>query len=183
MGVASTRVDEDLRRVFRTEGRVYIYAANGHGAWEAAVVNVLSRGDKVLVLESGRFAAGWGAMASMLGVEIETIAGDQRRAVDPATLEARLRADTEGSIKAVMLVQVDTASSVVNDIPAVRRAMDAAGHGALLMVDTIASLATMPFEMDDWGVDVAVSGSQKGLMTPPGLSFVAAGAKSKAAHA
>ncbi|MCG8360320.1 MAG: aminotransferase class V-fold PLP-dependent enzyme, partial [Kiloniellales bacterium] len=120
---------EDLRRVFRTEGRVYIYAANGHGAWEAAVVNVLSRGDKVLVLESGRFAAGWGAMASMLGVEIETIAGDQRRAVDPATLEARLRADTEGSIKAVMLVQVDTASSVVNDIPAVRRAMDAAGHG------------------------------------------------------
>ena len=174
---------EDLRRVFRTEGRVYIYAANGHGAWEAAVVNVLSRGDKVLVLESGRFAAGWGAMASMLGVEIETIAGDQRRAVDPATLEARLRADTEGSIKAVMLVQVDTASSVVNDIPAVRRAMDAAGHGALLMIDTIASLATMPFEMDDWGVDVAVSGSQKGLMTPPGLSFVAAGAKAKAAHA
>jgi alanine-glyoxylate transaminase / serine-glyoxylate transaminase / serine-pyruvate transaminase len=172
----------DLRRVFRTDGRVYIYAANGHGAWEAALVNVLSRGDTVLVLESGLFAAVWGEMARVLGLEVETLPGSWRRAVDPAVLETRLRDDSTGRIKAVLVVQVDTASGVVNDIPAVRQAMDAAGHEALLMVDAIASLATMPFEMDAWGVDVAVAGSQKGLMTPPGLSFVAAGRKGMAAH-
>jgi alanine-glyoxylate transaminase/serine-glyoxylate transaminase/serine-pyruvate transaminase len=172
----------DLRRVFRTEGRVYIYAANGHGAWEAALVNVLSRGDTVLVLESGLFAAVWGEMAAMLGLEVETLPGSWRRAVDPTALETRLRADRTGRIKAVLVVQVDTASGAVNDIPAVRQAMDAAGHDALLMVDAIASLATMPFDMDAWGVDVAVTGSQKGLMTPPGLSFVAAGHKGLAAH-
>ena len=172
----------DLRRVFRTEGRVYIYAANGHGAWEAALVNVLSAGDAVLVLESGLFAAVWGEMAGVLGLEVETLPGDGRRAVDPAALEARLRADGVGRIKAVLVVQVDTASGVVNDIPAIREAIDAAGHDALLMVDAIASLATMPFEMDDWRVDVAVAGSQKGLMTPPGLSFVAAGPKALAVH-
>ncbi len=173
---------EDLRRVFRTRGRTYIYAANGHGAWEAALVNVLSRGDKVLVLESGIFAVGWGEMAAMLGVEVERLPGDWRRAVDPAAVEARLSEDKAGEIKAVLVVQVDTASAVVNDIPAIRKAMDAAGHPALLMVDAIASLGTMAFEMDDWGVDVAVTGSQKGLMTPPGLSFVAAGDKAVAAH-
>ena len=173
---------EDLRRVFRTRGRTYIYAANGHGAWEAALVNVLSRGDKVLVLESGIFAVGWGEMAAMLGVEVERLPGDWRRAVDPAAVEARLSEDKAGEIKAVLVVQVDTASAVVNDIPAIRKAMDAAGHPALLMVDAIASLGTMAFEMDDWGVDVAVTGSQKGLMTPPGLSFIAAGDKAVAAH-
>jgi alanine-glyoxylate transaminase / serine-glyoxylate transaminase / serine-pyruvate transaminase len=172
----------DLRRVFRTEGRVYIYAANGHGAWEAALVNVLSRGDTVLVLESGLFATVWGEMAAMLGLEVETLPGSWRRAGDPAALETRLRADRTERIKAVLVVQVDTASGAVNDIPAVRQAMDAAGHDALLMVDAIASLATMPFEMDAWGVDVAVTGSQKGLMTPPGLSFVAAGREGLAAH-
>ena len=172
----------DLRRVFRTEGRVYIYAANGHGAWEAALVNVLSAGDTVLVLESGLFAAVWGEMARVLGIEVETLPGGWRHAVDPAAFEARLRADGTGRIKAVLVVQVDTASGAVNDIPAIREAMDAAGHDALLMVDVIASLATMPFEMDQWGVDVAVAGSQKGLMTPPGLSFVAAGPKAVAAH-
>jgi alanine-glyoxylate transaminase/serine-glyoxylate transaminase/serine-pyruvate transaminase len=173
---------DDLRRVFRTAGRTYIYAANGHGAWEAALVNVLSAGDRVLVLESGLFATGWGEMAAMLGIEVETLPGDWRRAVDPAAVEARLRADKTQGIKAVLAVQVDTASGVVNDIPAVRKAMDAAGHPALLMVDAIASLGTMPFEMDGWGVDVAVTGSQKGLMSPPGLSFVAAGDKGMAAH-
>jgi alanine-glyoxylate transaminase/serine-glyoxylate transaminase/serine-pyruvate transaminase len=172
----------DLRRVFRTEGRVYIYAANGHGAWEAALVNVLSAGDAVLVLESGLFAAVWGEMARVLELEVETLPGDWRRAVDPAALEARLRADRAGRIKAVLVVQIDTASGGVNDIPAIRQAMDAAGHDALLMVDAIASLATMRFEMDQWRVDVAVAGSQKGLMTPPGLSFVAAGPKAVAAH-
>src|SRR5262245_32316604 len=172
----------DLRRVFRTEGRVYIYAANGHGAWEAALVNVLSRGDTVLVLESGLFAAVWGEMARVLGLEVETLPGSWRRAVDPAALETYLRADRAGRIKAVLAVQVDTASGIVNDIPAIRQAIDAAGHDALLMVDAIASLATMPFDMDGWRVDVAVAGSQKGLMTPPGLSFVAAGRDALAAH-
>ena len=173
---------DDLRRLFGTRGRTYIYAANGHGAWEAALSNVLSRGDKILVLESGVFATSWGETAAMFGVEVEALPGDWRRAVDPAALEARLRGDTAGEIKAVLAVQVDTASAVVNDIAAIRKAMDAAGHGALLMADTIASLGTMPFEMDGWGVDVAVSGSQKGLMTPPGLSFVAAGERAVAAH-
>ncbi len=174
---------EDLRRVFRTEGRAHIYIANGHGAWEGALANVLSRGDKVLIVESGTFAILWGQMAEALGAEVEVLAGDGRRAADLAALEARLRADGAGEIKAVLIVQVDTASGVVNDIPAVRRAMDGAGHGALLMVDVIASLATMPFEMDEWGVDVAVAGAQKGLMMPPGLSFVAtSGDKAKAAH-
>ena len=173
---------EDLRRVFRTQGKTYIYAANGHGAWEAALVNVLSRGDKILVLESGVFALGWGQMAAMLGIEVAALPGDWRRAVDPAALEARLRDDKAHEIKAVLVVQVDTASAVVNDIPALRKAMDAAGHPALLMVDAIASLGTMPFDMDDWGIDVAVTGSQKGLMAPPGLSFVAAGEKGIAAH-
>ncbi|MCP5372252.1 MAG: aminotransferase class V-fold PLP-dependent enzyme [Hyphomicrobiales bacterium] len=172
----------DLPKVFGTAGRVYLYASNGHGAWEAAVTNVLSRGDRILVLESGRFAIGWGETARMLGVEIEVLPGGWRRAVDPAAVEERLRADTAGAIKAVLVVQVDTASGVVNDLAAIRRAMDAAGHGALLMADAIASLATMPFEMDAWGIDVAVSGSQKGLMTPPGLGFVAAGPRARAAH-
>jgi alanine-glyoxylate transaminase/serine-glyoxylate transaminase/serine-pyruvate transaminase len=172
----------DLAHVFRTEGRVYIYAANGHGAWEAALVNVLSKGERILVLESGLFATVWGEMAAMLGLEVEKLPGSVRRAVDPAALEARLGADREGRIRAILVVQVDTASGCVNDIPAIRAAIDAAGHPALLMVDCIASLATMPFEMDGWRVDVAVSGSQKGLMTPPGLSFVAAGPRTLAAH-
>ncbi len=173
---------DDLPRVFRTRGRTYIYVANGHGAWEAALVNVLSRGAKILVLESGMFAVAWGEMAAALGVEVETLPGDWRRAVDPAALEARLRADRAGELKAILVVQVDTASGVVNDVAAIRRAIDAAGHGALLMVDAIASLATMPFEMDEWGVDVAVAGSQKGLMMPPGLGFVAAGERAMTAH-
>ena len=163
---------DDLRRVFGTAGRTYIYAANGHGAWEAAVSNTLSRGDKVLVLESGRFAIGWGEMASMMGVEVEILPGDSRRAVDMAALEARLRQDADAEITAVMVVQVDTASSVFNDIPAVRKAMD-----ALVRIPMAPAI-----DMDDWGVDIAVAGSQKGLMTPPGLSFVAAGDKAVAAH-
>ncbi len=173
---------DDLKTLFATKGRTYIYAANGHGAWEAAITNVLSRGDTVLVLESGRFALGWGEMAKTMGIEVEVLPGDWRRAVDPAAVEARLKQDKAGRIKAVLVVQVDTASSVVNDIPAIRKAIDAAGHPALFLVDTIASLGTMPFEMDGWGVDVAVTGSQKGLMTPPGLGFVAAGPKASAAH-
>ncbi|MGE0850373.1 MAG: alanine--glyoxylate aminotransferase family protein [Hyphomicrobiaceae bacterium] len=172
----------DLKSLFATAGRTYIYAANGHGGWEAAFSNVLSRGDAVLVLESGRFAIGWGEMARMMGVEVEILKGDWRRAVDPAALEARLKRDKSHAIKAVMVVQIDTASGVVNDIAAVRKAMDAAGHPALLMVDCVASLGCVPFDMDGWGVDVAMSGSQKGLMTPPGLAFVAANERARKVH-
>lgn len=173
----------ELRGLFAVgDGRAYIYAANGHGAWEAALSNVLSRGDRILVLESGRFAAGWGQMAGDLGVEVTTLAGDWRRAVDPAAVEDALRKDTEHRIKAILVVQVDTASGVVNDIPAISAARAAAGHPALLMADCIASLACMPFDMAAWDVDVAVSGSQKGLMTPPGLGFVAARGRAFEAH-
>jgi alanine-glyoxylate transaminase/serine-glyoxylate transaminase/serine-pyruvate transaminase len=172
----------DLRRVFKTQGQTYIYAANGHGAWEAALVNIFSRGDKALILESGLFAAAWGRSADALGIRAEVLPGDWRRAVDPVALQARLRQDRAGEIKAVLTVQVDTASGVVNDIPAIRKAITEAGHPALLMVDTIASLATMPFDMDGWGVDVAVTGSQKGLMMPPGLSFIAANDRARAVH-
>lgn len=173
---------DDMGKVFQTKNRVYIYAANGHGGWEAAFSNVLSRGDKVLVLESGRFAIGWGEMASVMGAQVEVLHQDLRKAVDPAKVEARLRADKGQEIKAIMVVQIDTASSCVNDIPAIRKAMDNAGHPALLMVDCVASLGCMPFEHDAWGVDVSMAGSQKGLMTPPGLAFVAASDKARAAH-
>ncbi len=173
---------EDLKRVFRTNGHTYIYAANGHGAWEAALCNVLSRGDKILVLESGRFARGWGEMAQKLGVKVEVLQGDWRRAVRPDQVEERLRADKGHEIKAILVVQVDTASGVVNDIPAISKAIRAASHPALFMVDAVASLGTMPFEMDAWGIDVAVSGSQKGLMTPPGLGLVAASERAFALH-
>ena len=173
----------DLCRVFRTEGRSYIYIANGHGAWEAALTNVLSKGDRVLVLESGRFALGWGDAAAGLGAEVEVLKGHWRRAVRPDEVEARLREDKAGKIKAILAVQIDTASGAANDIAAIGRAIKAARHDALFMVDAVASLGCVPFEMDAWGVDVAVSGSQKGLMTPPGLGFVAAGARARAAHA
>lgn len=172
----------DLKRVFRTSGRTYMYAANGHGAWEAALCNVLSRGDKVLVLESGRFALGWGEMGEKLGLDVEVLEGDWRRAVRPDEVEERLRADKAHTIRAVLVVQVDTASGVVNDIPAISKAIRAANHPALFMVDAVASLGTMPFEMDAWGIDVAVSGSQKGLMTPPGLGLVAASERAFALH-
>jgi alanine-glyoxylate transaminase / serine-glyoxylate transaminase / serine-pyruvate transaminase len=173
---------QDLKTIFKTTGDTYIYISNGHGGWEAALTNVLSRDDKILVCESGRFAMGWGEGGAFIGLDVEVLPGDWRRAIDPNELEARLRADKNGDIKAILCVQIDTASGVVNDIPAIRQAMDAAGHEALLMVDTIASLACMPFDMDGWGVDVAVAGSQKGLMTPPGLAFVAANKKAKARH-
>jgi alanine-glyoxylate transaminase/serine-glyoxylate transaminase/serine-pyruvate transaminase len=172
----------DLKRIFRTTGETFVYAANGHGGWEAALSNVLSRGDKVLVLASGRFAIGWGEMARFMGADTEVLAGSWRAAVDPAAVEARLRADTGHTIKAVMVVQVDTASGVVNDIPAIRRAIDAASHPALFMVDGVASVGCMPFEMDEWRIDVAMSASQKGLMSSPGLAVVAANARALAAH-
>ena len=172
----------DVARVFNTKGQAYIYSANGHGAWEAALTNVLSKGDKILVLESGRFAIGWGNNAGRMGVEVEVLKGDMRRAVRPAEVEARLKADRGSSIKAVLVAQIDTASGVVNDIAAIGQAIRAARHDALLMVDAVASLGCMRFDMDDWGVDVAMSGSQKGMMAPPGLGFVAANDRAREIH-
>ena len=173
---------DDLSKLFATKGKSYIYISNGHGAWEAALSNVLSRGDKVLVLESGRFAIGWGNAAAAMGAEIEVLKGDWRRAIRPDEVEARLRADTRHSIKAILAVQVDTASGAYNDIEAIGKAIKASRHPALFMVDAVASLACMPFEMDKWGIDVAMSGSQKGLMTPPGLGFVAANERAREVH-
>jgi alanine-glyoxylate transaminase/serine-glyoxylate transaminase/serine-pyruvate transaminase len=172
----------DLGRLFATTGHCYVYIANGHGAWEATLSNVLSRGDKVLVLESGRFAINWGNAAAAMGADVEVLNGDWRRAVRPADVEARLRQDRDHRIKAILVAQVDTASGAVNDIEAIGKAIRASGHPALFMVDAVASLGCMPFEMDAWGIDVAMSGSQKGLMSPPGLGFVAANERARAVH-
>lgn len=172
----------DLSKLFATRGQSYVHIANGHGAWESTLSNVLSRGDKVLVLESGRFAIGWGNAAAAMGADVEVLRGDWRRAIRPAEVEARLREDKEHEIKAILAVQVDTASGAWNDIEAIGKAIRASGHPALFMVDTVASLGCMPFEMDAWGVDVAMSGSQKGLMTPPGLAFVAANDRAREVH-
>ncbi len=172
----------DLKRVARTEGQVALYISNGHGVWEAALANVTSPGDVVLVLATGRFAHGWSAIATSLGLKIELLEFGQERDVDPARIEAALRADTEGRIKAVLSVFVDTSTSVKSDVGSIRQAIDAAGHSALLMCDCIASLACDRFEMDDWGVDVTVTGCQKGLMTPPGMGFVFFNDKADAAR-
>src|SRR6266702_1367887 len=172
----------DLSKLFATKGRSYIYIANGHGAWEATLSNVLSRGDKVLVLESGRFAIGWGNAAAAMGADVEVLKGDWRRAIRPAEVAARLAQDKEHKIKAILAVQVDTASGAYNDIEAIGKVIKASGHPALFMVDAVASLGCMPFEMDKWGIDVAMSGSQKGLMSPPGLGFVAANDRAREVH-
>lgn len=174
---------DEIGGIAGTVGQSFIAAANGHGAWEMALTNTLSRGDKVLVLESGRFAIGWGEMGRVMGIEVEVLAGRPRRAVDPDAVEARLRADPGHTIKAVLVVQIDTASSVINDIAAIRAAIDRAGHPALYLVDCIASLGCVEYRMDAWGVDVTVAGSQKGLMVPPGLGFCWAGPRALAAHA
>jgi alanine-glyoxylate transaminase / serine-glyoxylate transaminase / serine-pyruvate transaminase len=172
----------DLSGLFATKGKSYIYIANGHGAWEAVISNVLSRGDKILVLESGRFAVGWGNAAAAMGVDVEVLKGDWRSAVKPAAVEARLRQDNEHRIKAILAVQVDTASGAFNDIEAIGKAIKSTGHPALFLVDAVASLGCMPFDMDGWGIDVAMCGSQKGLMTPPGLGFCAANERALEVH-
>jgi alanine-glyoxylate transaminase/serine-glyoxylate transaminase/serine-pyruvate transaminase len=172
----------DLSGLFATKGHSYIYIANGHGAWEAVLSNVLSRGDKVLVLESGRFAINWGNAAAAMGAEVEVLKGDWRRAVRVHEVEERLRKDKDHTIKAILVVQVDTASGAYNDIEAIGKAIKSTGHPALYLVDTVASLGCMPFEMDAWGIDVAMSGSQKGLMTPPGLGFCAVNDRAKETH-
>jgi len=173
---------QDLKDIFKTTGKSFIFIANGHGAWEAALSNVLSKGDKVLVLESGLFANGWGAAGATLGLDIEILPGSWQDAVKPDAVATRLKADTSHDIKAILMVQVDTASSLVNDVEAVGKAIQSTGHPALFMVDTIASLGTMNFEMDKWGVDVAVAAAQKGLMSPPGLSFNAVSKRAMEIH-
>ena len=162
----------DLKAVARTAHNVTIYIGNGHAAWEASLANTHSRGDLALVPATGQFAHGWAASAEGLGIRTEIIDFGKRTPMDAAQIEARLRADTEHEIKSVLMVHVDTSSSVLSDVAAMRRAIDAAGHPALLMVDCIASLGCDRFEMDEWGVDVMITGGQKGLMTPPGMSFV-----------
>ena len=162
----------DLKAVARTRHHVAMYIANGHGVWEAALANTLSRGDKILILATGRFCLGWGEMAAAMHIDCEIIDFGQRADIDMDRVAEALAADKDHKIKAVMAVQVDTSTSVRNDILALRKTLDAAGHPALLFSDNIACLACDAFHMDDWGVDVMVTGSQKGLMTPPGMAFV-----------
>lgn len=173
----------DLCQVAATSGDAVLYIGNGHAAWEASLCNTLSRGDKVLALVTGRFTKGWIDVAEPLGIDFEVLDFGGADAVDADKVEEVLKQDKSHQIKAVITVHADTASSVLNDIPALRKAMDAAGHPALLMVDCIASLACDRFLMDDWGVDVLVAACQKGLMTPAGLSFNFIGKKAWDAHA
>jgi alanine-glyoxylate transaminase/serine-glyoxylate transaminase/serine-pyruvate transaminase len=172
---------EGMKRIFRTRHPVVIYPASGTGAWEAALVNTLSAGDKVLMSETGHFSSLWFKMATKLGLKIDLIPGDWRHGADHAEIERRLKADTAHGIKAVCVVHNETSTGVTTRIPLVRKAIDNARHPALLMVDTISSLASIDYRHDEWGVDVTVGGSQKGLMLPPGLSFNATSEKSLAA--
>ncbi|MGB0207991.1 MAG: pyridoxal-phosphate-dependent aminotransferase family protein [Candidatus Puniceispirillaceae bacterium] len=160
-----------IKTIFKTDSHVVIYPASGTGAWEAALVNLLNEGDKVLMVETGHFASLWHKMASRLGLETEFLETDWRRGADPSAVEDRLRADTEQQIKAVCVVHNETSTGSTTRIDDIRKAIDAAGHDAYFMVDTISSLASIDYRHDEWGVDVTVSGSQKGLMLPPGLSF------------
>ncbi|MEK7874653.1 MAG: aminotransferase class V-fold PLP-dependent enzyme, partial [Pseudomonadota bacterium] len=167
--------------VFKTKAPVIIFPASGTGAWEAALVNTLSPGERVLMVETGHFATLWHNMAKKLGLVPEFIGGDWRHGVDPVAVEARLAADESHSIKAVCVVHNETSTGVTSRIADTRKAIDRAQHPALFMVDTISSLASIDYRHDDWGVDVTVAGSQKGLMLPPGLSFNAVSDKALAA--
>jgi alanine-glyoxylate transaminase/serine-glyoxylate transaminase/serine-pyruvate transaminase len=175
------RVLEGVKTVFKTTKPVIIYTATGTGAWEAALVNTLSPGDKVLMVETGQFAGLWRQMAGKLGLDPEFIPTDWRTGADPATVEERLRADKAHTIKAVCVLHNETATGCLSPIAEIRKAIDAAGHPALLFVDTISSLASTDYRHDEWGVDVTVGGAQKGLMLPPGMSFNAVSDKALAA--
>ena len=175
------RVLDGIKTIFKCAGPVIIYPASGTGAWEAALTNTLSPGDRVLMVETGHFATLWKNMSAKLGIQPEFIASDWRTGADPAAIEALLREDKAHTFKAVCVVHNETSTGCVSHIDAVRKAIDAARHPALLMVDTISSLASIDYRHDEWGVDVTVGGSQKGLMLPPGLSFNALGSKALAA--
>ncbi len=177
----ATEVLQGLRTIFQTEEPVVVFPSSGTGAWEAALVNTLSPGDRVLMYETGWFASLWRAMAAKLGLEVEFIPGDWRHGVDPAALEARLSDDRAHTIKAVCAVHNETSTGVTSRIPELRRAIDRAKHPALFLVDTISSLASIDYRHQEWGVDVTVGGSQKGLMLPPGLGFNAVSSKALAA--
>ncbi|MBN8940062.1 MAG: aminotransferase class V-fold PLP-dependent enzyme [Rhizobiales bacterium] len=179
-GKLGQRVLDGMKTIFKTQGHVVIYPASGTGAWEAALANTLSPGDKVLMVETGHFATLWKTMAGKLGIEPTFIGSDWRIGVDAAAIEAALRDDKAHAFKAVCVVHNETATGCTSRIDEVRRAIDAAGHPALLMVDTISSLASIDYRHDEWGVDVTVAGSQKGLMLPPGLSFNAVSDKALA---
>ncbi|HEY0879614.1 MAG TPA: aminotransferase class V-fold PLP-dependent enzyme [Zeimonas sp.] len=168
---------QGIRRIFRTRSPVVIYPASGTGAWEAALVNTLSPGDAVLMCETGHFATLWKKMAERLGLVVDFVAGDWRHGADPITIERMLADDGPHRYRAVCVVHNETATGVTSDVAAIRRAIDAARHPALLLVDTISSLGSIDYRHDEWGVDVTVAGSQKGLMLPPGLSFNAVGDK------
>jgi len=172
---------DGLQRVFQTSEPVVVYPSSGTGAWEAALVNTLSPEDTVLMFETGHFATLWRDMASRLGLRVEFVAGDWRHGVDPRAVEQKLTGDRGRTIKAVAVVHNETSTGVTSRIAAIRQAMDAAGHPALLLVDTISSLGSIDYRHDEWGVDVTVSCSQKGLMLPPGLGFNAISAKARAA--
>ncbi|HYZ25365.1 MAG TPA: aminotransferase class V-fold PLP-dependent enzyme [Geminicoccaceae bacterium] len=172
---------EDLKAIFGTRAPVVIYPSSGTGAWEAALVNTLSPGDRVLMAETGHFASLWSAMAGRLGLEVTMLPGDWRHGVDPERIEASLAEDRARAIKAVCVVHNETSTGVTSRIPEIRRAIDRTGHPALFMVDTISSLASIDYRHDEWGVDVTVGGSQKGLMLPPGLGFNAVSDKALAA--
>ena len=174
---------ERVKKVFKCSGPVVIYPSSGSGAWEASLVNTLCSGDKVLMVETGEFAVLWRNIAVKLGLDVDFISGDWRQGVDPQTIKDKLAADNNQSIKAVAVVQNETSTGVVSDIAAVREAIDAANHPALLLVDVISSLGSNDFRQDEWGVDVTVGGSQKGLMLPAGLGFNAINEKAIKASA
>lgn len=171
-----------LRPIFQTAGAVVVYPSSGSGAWEAAIVNTLSPGDRVLMFETGHFSNLWRDIAVRMGMQVEYVPGNWRRGASPAETEQRLAEDKDHAIKAVMVVHNETSTGVTSRIAEIRRSMDKARHPALLMVDTISSLASMDYRHDEWGVDVTVGGSQKGLMLPPGLSFNAISEKALAAN-
>ena len=181
-GALGRKVLAEIKPIFGTKADVVIYPASGTGAWEAALVNTLSPGGRVLMFETGHFATLWRELAERLGLKVDFVAGDWRQGVDSSQVEARLAEDKGHAIKAVMAVHNETSTGVVSRIAEVRKAIDAARHPALFMVDTISSLASIDYRHDEWGVDVTVAGSQKGLMLPPGLSFNAISAKALAAQ-
>jgi alanine-glyoxylate transaminase/serine-glyoxylate transaminase/serine-pyruvate transaminase len=172
---------EGVKQVFKTTGPVVIFASSGTGAWEAGLVNTLSPGDKVLMFETGHFATLWKNMAVRLGLEVDFVPGDWRHGVDPAVVEAKLTEDRGKTIKSVMVVHNETSTGVTSRVDEIRKAIDRAGHPALFMADTISSLGSIDYRHEEWGVDVTVGCSQKGLMLPPGLGFNAISAKALAA--
>jgi len=180
-GRLGREVLDGLKHVFQTRHQVVIYPASGTGAWEAALVNTLSPGDRVLMFETGQFATLWCELARRLGLVIDLVPGDWRHGADPSVLAGRLAEDKAHAIRAVCVVHNETSTGVTTRIPALRAAIDRTGHPALLLVDTISSLGSIDYRHDEWGVDVTVAGSQKGLMLPPGLSFNAIGPKALAA--